>query len=93
MTKFDSLELVDYSGISRAISDLGSVGSEKEFNDGYFPRLVTNKISHLHPEDLEVENLEEYGSNPIATDNAILSAGICIFSLPLSYYKNFMISD
>lgn len=93
MSKSDSLELVDYSSVSGAVCDLGEAGSEEEFEDDYFPRPGTGKISYLRREDLDEEKPKGSGSIPTTADTATLLAGICMFSPHCHSIKIFIIFD
>lgn len=99
MAKLYYLEPVDYSDVSGAICDLGGAGSEEDFDDDYFLQPDMSKVSHLCPEDLEVEETEGASSIPKATDNATLPAGIlCVFTpittfqKPLLYLTNLFVT-
>lgn len=50
----DSLEPSDYFSISGTIYNISSTSCEEDFDD-YFSRPDISKISHLHLEDLEIE--------------------------------------
>lgn len=54
LARSDSLDLVDYSGLSGPDRDVGGVYSDISAYDADYFEPLTSKHSHLHPEYMEL---------------------------------------